>query len=581
MSPPRIRLLPPELVNQIAAGEVVERPASVVKELVENALDAGARTVQVDVEEGGVRRVRVRDDGCGMSREELVLALERHATSKIARLEDLERVATLGFRGEALPAIASVSRLVLTSRAAGAATAWRLEGAARDPVPAAHPPGTTVDVRDLFHNTPARRKFLRSTRTELGHVELAVRRVALAREDVTLTLRHDGRLLLHAPAAADEAGRARRLAALMGEAFAEGAVWVEREQAGVRLWGWLGRPEQAHGRSDLQHLLVNGRAVRDRLLVAAVRRGYEDVLHHARQPAFLLYLEMDPAEVDVNVHPAKLEVRLRRPGAVYELVAQTVRTALARPAVPVQAPPVRVPSGAPVQAPPAAPVQPGLALGVREAAAVYGAPEGPAAVAEGAAPALPPLGRPLGQIHGVYLVAESARGLILVDIHAAHERITYEALREAHRRGGVPSQQLLVPVVVEVGRRRAELAEAHAEALAALGLELGRVGPERVVVRRVPALLAGADAAALARDVLEGLAEAGDAGALLRAVDEVLATMACHGSVRAGRRLEPAEQEALLRAMERTERAGHCSHGRPTWRELSLEELDRLFLRGR
>ena len=594
-----IRQLPPQLINQIAAGEVVERPASVVKELVENSLDAGARTLHVEIAGGGARLVRVRDDGCGIPREELALALARHATSKIASLEDLARVRTLGFRGEALPSIASVSRLTLTSRAAGADHGWRVRadggGAPPEPEPAPHPPGTTVEVRDLFHNVPARRKFLRTARTEAGHVEEALRRIALAAPGVALAYVRDGREVLRLDAAQDRAAAERRLAALLGEGFLEHALHLVHEHAGMRLEGWIALPAWSRAQADQQYLIVNGRPVRDRLFAHAVRRAYEDVLPHGRQPAWVLALTLDPEAVDVNAHPAKHEVRFRDGRAVFDFVHRTVAEALAAsrarpsasPALRPQAPAARRtpdPAAAPRQAP--------MALGVAEALARYaalapddggaeaGAPAPGAAAEEAAAPGL--LGRPLAQLHGTYILAEDAEGaLVVVDMHAAAERIAYEALKRAWEEGAPAAQRLLEPATVTVTPAEADAAEAQAEALARLGLELARAGPDRVRVLAVPAALAGADVAALVRDALAELAAHGTAATVAGRIHEVLATLACHGSVRAGRRLTLPEMDALLREMERTERAGQCNHGRPTWVRIPPAELDRWFHRGR
>ncbi len=595
-----IRRLPPQLVNQIAAGEVVERPASVVKELVENSLDAGARALRVEIEGGGARLVRVRDDGCGIPREELALALARHATSKIASLEDLARVRTLGFRGEALPSIASVSRLTLTSRAAGAGEAWRVRADGSDaplePEPAAHPPGTTVEVRDLFHNVPARRKFLRTARTETAHVEETLRRVALAAPGVGLVFVRDGRETLRLAPAADREGAERRLAALLGEGFVAHALHVAHAHGGLALEGWIALPAWSRAQADQQYLIVNGRPVRDRLFAHAVRRAYEDVLPHGRQPAWVLRLTLDPEAVDVNAHPAKHEVRFREGRLVFDFVHRTVAEALAaaRPgAVAAPAPPPRaVPAQATAARPPGPPPRAAqMGLGVAEAVAAYQALAGsaaadvPAAAQEETVPAAAgdhPLGRPLAQLHGIYVLAEDPEGaLVVVDMHAAAERIAYEALKRAWEAGAPASQRLLEPVTVAVSPPEAEAAEAHAAELARLGLELDRTGPDRVRVRALPAALARADAAALARDVLAELAAHGTAATVADRIHEVLATLACHGAVRAGRRLTLEEMDALLREMERTERAGQCNHGRPTWVRIPPGELDRWFHRGR
>ncbi|MBK1691156.1 DNA mismatch repair endonuclease MutL [Ectothiorhodospira mobilis] len=619
-----IRELPPQLINQIAAGEVVERPASVVKELLENSLDAGAGQIRVDVEQGGMRRIRVRDDGRGIPREELALALRRHATSKIADLTDLERVASLGFRGEALPSIASVSRLTLTSAVAGMDTGWTLRGDGgdrfEDPAPAPHPVGTTVDVRDLFYNVPARRKFLRTERTEYGHLEEVIRRIALSRPELGLELQHNGRSGLRLPPATDAPARDQRVARICGDPFIQRSVFLEQEGAGLRLWGWMGLPTFSRSQPDLQYFGVNGRMVRDRLVTHAVRQAYRDVLQHGRHPAYVLFLELDPALVDVNAHPAKHEVRFRDARLVHDFLFRSLHRALAelRPgAVPAPAAtPGEAASGgeggpgeqqAPLEAghrPTAASPQmptrsPGerdqggtqgrLGLPVAEAMAAYQrlhaeAPAQPQATAETAqeeAPEDPPLGFALGQLHGVYILAQNRDGLVLVDMHAAHERITYERLKRAWKEEGIRAQPLLLPETLEVSRAEAELAETQRETFQRLGLELDRAGPERLRLRAVPALLARGDTAALVRDVLADLKAQGSSTRVEERIHALLGTMACHGSVRAHRSLTLQEMNALLRDMEATERSGQCNHGRPTWTLLSMQELDRLFLRGR
>ncbi len=601
-----IRRLPPELVNQIAAGEIIERPASVLKELLENALDAGAGAIQVDIEAGGTRLIRVRDDGRGMAAADLALAVESHATSKIAALDDLEHIATLGFRGEALPSIASVAALTITSRPVEADHGHRLEpGQAQTPMPAPHPPGTTVEVRDLFHSVPARRKFLRTERTELRHVQELVRRVALGRPEVAFRLTHNGRDLLHLPALPAERSE-QRVSELMGRAFTEAALHLDTEAAGLRLQGWIGLPTASRGQPDLQYVYLNGRMIRDRLVTQALRRAYADVLFKDRFPAYLLHLQMDPALVDVNVHPTKHEVRFRDGRLVFDFLHRQVTRALAhggaapaehsveagRPAGPGDSatPETRWRGDAfgSAQSRPAAP-QPGrLPLPVAEARAVYAVPadETPAAEAESADPgvaerAVPRLGHAIAQIHGVYVLAESATGLILVDMHAAHERIVYERLKRQYAREGIARQPLLVPVAVGVTPAEADLAEDSHSLLEAVGLEVDRAGPEQLRLRAVPALLARADGEALLRDVLADLrAQAGTAAVEARQ-RHLLATMGCHGSVRANRRLTPAEQENLLREMERTPNIDQCNHGRPTWVALEMADLDRLFLRGR
>jgi DNA mismatch repair protein MutL len=586
-----IRQLPPQLIDQIAAGEVVERPASVVKELVENCLDAGARRIEIEIEGGGLRCCLVRDDGEGIPREELALALSRHATSKIASMDDLEHVGTLGFRGEALPSIASVSRLSIASRAAGEERAWRVEadgGRVGAPAPAAHPRGTTVEVRDLFYNTPARRRFMRSERTEFQHVERGVRRLALSRFEVAFRLAHEGRALFDLRAATDEAARLRRVAEVCGETFAAHLLPVEHRAAGLRLSGWLALPTFSRAQPDLQYFFVNGRMIRDRLVTHALRQAYADVLFHGRHPAYVLYLDMDPAQVDVNAHPTKHEVRFRDARSVHGFLYQVVERALAgtTPADASGAPPPAAPrfGGEAQPAPWSGPTrQDPMPLSVAEptpGTRVDLAHRVPMAVAPGPQPETPPLGFALAQLGGIYILAQNRDGLVVVDMHAAHERVLYERLKASHG-NGVSGQPLLVPVSLRVSAAEAELAESFAAELARFGVELDRRGPDVLVIRQLPAALVAADAEALVRDILSDLAEQGDSRRLEERINQVLGTMACHGAVRANRQLSLAEMNALLRDMERTERADQCNHGRPTWTQLSLAELDRLFLRGR
>jgi DNA mismatch repair protein MutL len=576
-----IRQLPGNLIDQIAAGEVVERPASVLKELIENALDAGARVIEVDAEAGGTRLLRIRDDGCGIPAIEIPLALSRHATSKITSLQDLEQVASLGFRGEALPSIASVSRLSMTSRTSDAAhaTAIRVEGGTAGAAePAAQAVGTTVEVRDLFYNTPARRKFLKTERTEAGHLDTVIKRIALSRFDVAFRYRHEGRAVRDLRPALDRVGQEERVASLVGAAFMEAAMHLEREVAGLRLSGWIGLPTASRSQPDLQHMYVNGRMVKDRSLAHGVRLGYQDVLFHGRHPSFVLYLEIDPARVDVNAHPAKHEVRFRDQRSVHDFVYRTVEKALAGIAPGVAPPPVA-----------ARPIE-GLAAGrlaLSEAPADYAAIS-QAFQSSHAEPIprtepgeTPPLGYAIAQLHGVFVLAQTADGLVIVDMHAAHERITYERLKRDHGSGAIGAQPLLVPVTVAVSEREADLVERSTDHLHALGMEVDRSGPEKLRIRQVPAVLRDADAASLLRDVLSDLMEHGVSRRLEAEVNEVLSTMACHGSIRANRRLTQPEMDALLREMEATERSGQCNHGRPTWVKLNMAELDGLFLRGR
>ena len=600
-----IQSLPDTLVNQIAAGEVVERPSSVVKELVENALDAGATRLDIDLEEGGVRLIRVRDDGAGLPAGELALALCRHATSKIASLDDLEQVATLGFRGEALPSIASVSRFALASRTAAQEHGARLEvdgGRGSDVQPHPHPVGTTVEVRDLFFNVPARRRFLKAERTELGHIEEWLRSLALARPDVELRVAHNGRASRHYRPARGVGERILRVAEALGEGFTGECLAIEHAGASLRLHGWVGLPTASRSSADQQYFYVNGRAVRDRTVVHAVRQAYADVLFHGRHPAFVLFLECDPRQVDVNVHPAKHEVRFREQRLVHDFIYRTLHEALSstraglvaagEPAMALAAPAsgaMRPSVGAGWSG-----AQGGLGLPVREVVAGYAALYGGggasvAAPAGAAAPAMPaadeagapPLGYALAQLHGIFVLAENAHGLILVDMHAAHERITYERLKGARDGEGIRAQPLLVPLALAVSEREADLAEQHADTLAAFGFELTRTGPQSLGVRSIPTLLADLDPRALVLDVLADLREHGSSRRLEEARNELLSTLACHTSVRANRRLTLPEMNALLRDMESTERSGQCNHGRPTWVQLTRAELDRLFLRGR
>ncbi len=592
-----IQVLPEQLVNQIAAGEVVERPAAVAKELVENALDAGARRIEVDVEQGGLARIQVRDDGRGIGRDELALALTRHATSKIASLADLERVRTLGFRGEALPSILSVSRLALTSRTADEAHGWRLAGEGElpggRPEPAAHPAGTTVEVRDLFFNTPARRKFMRAESTEFRHLDQALRRIALARFEVAFALRHGARKVLELPSVATAAAQADRVAQVTDEEFLANALELDEARLGLRLSGWIALPSFSRAQADLQHFYVNGRPVRDKLVGHALRRAYADALHSTRFPAFVLYLELEPARVDVNVHPAKVEVRFRDASAVHDFIFGAVHQALRR---------VRPDPSSQHQ------VHVDRATGeISQDSFRYGVSAPAAAVGLGEAASRPsdlwardhrepgteaaakgveehPLGHALAQFNGIFILAQNAHGLVLVDMHAAHERVLYERLKQQLRAGGVASQALLVPVPVSVPEDVAERADAERERLRRLGLELDRAGPTTLTVRAVPPLLAQADLAALVKSLLGAAVEQDSHrhfADVTEAQERVLADMACRSAVRAGRTLSLAEMDALLRDMERTELAGQCNHGRPTWVQFSHDELDRWFLRGR
>ena len=593
-----IRVLPEQLIHQIAAGEVVERPASVVKELVENSLDAGASVVDVEIEGGGAALVRVRDDGGGIDASELVLALARHATSKIGSIDDLEAVRTLGFRGEALPSIASVSRMRMVSRPAAAAVAYAVtavDGEVSGPQPQPHPPGTTVEVRDLFFNVPARRKFLRAQRTQLGQVERLVERLALSRFDVGFRLSSARRVLADHPPARDERSRDARVAAVLGDDFIRHALKLDHEGAGMRLSGWFCLPTYARSQADQQHFFLNGRPLRDKLVASAVRLAYRDVLYHGRHPAYVLYLEMDPARVDVNAHPQKLEVRFRESGLVHDFIFRTLERALGETR-PAQSAADDIPAARfdqRMSLPPGGPRTSALDLyGTLAAGARDTTPPGQqvpalpaAAEVRDSAPGEPapgehPLGYAIAQLHGIYILAQAQGGLVLVDMHAAHERTTYERLKAALDARRIASQPLLVPVPLSVSVAEADAADAHAAVLEELGIEVSRAGPTQLLVRAVPALLTSADAATLVRDMLSDLREQGGGGAR-QALERVLGTMACHQAVRANRRLTVPEMNALLREMETTLRADQCVHGRPTWSFVSLEDLDRLFLRGR
>ncbi len=624
-----IRQLPDTLINQIAAGEVIERPASVVKELVENAIDAGARRIDIDLEDGGVRLIRVRDDGGGIAPEELPLAIQRHATSKIASLDDLEAVATLGFRGEALPSIASVSRFSLASRREDDAhgSALQVEGGRiGDIAPKQHATGTTVEVRDLFFNVPARRKFLRAERTELGHIEEWLRQLALARPDVELRVSHNGKPLRRYKGDGDALFSGDRLAETLGEEFLANALLVDHvaplstdSGSMMQLRGWIARPAYSRASADQQYLYVNGRAVRDRSVAHAVKQAYSDVLFHGRQPAYVLFLDIDPRRVDVNVHPAKHEVRFRDARPIHDFVYRTLHAALAETRAGMATGVAEGASDSALgtgdfqqQTAPGAATQQwgvqgasgqngsvlqwnrpmpqtGLGLRVDDARAAYAALYAPSSQPQPAIRPLPetvegevpPLGYAVAQLHGIYVLSETADGLIVVDMHAAHERIGYEKLKTAHDSIGLRMQPLLVPQTVAVSEREADTAERESETMALLGFEITRSGPQSLTLRGVPALLADGEVEALLRDVIADLVEHGESRRVAAARDELLATMACHAAVRANRRLGIPEMNALLREMEATERSGQCNHGRPTWAKFTLGEIDRWFLRGR
>ncbi len=624
-----IQILADELVNQIAAGEVIERPASVVKELVENSLDAGAHRIEVELERGGCGLIRVRDDGAGIRPQEIGLALARHATSKIASLEDLERVATLGFRGEALPSIASVSRLSLISRSCEAEHAWSVDardGVLSNPSPASHPPGTSVEVRDLFFNVPARRKFLRTEATEFQHVMRMLERLALSRFEVGFALVHNGKTVWSLPPATAQAQRLARVSKLCGDDFAAHVIELRQDGESLRLSGWLALPTFSRSQSDLQFAFLNGRFVRDKLIAGAARLAYQDVLFNGRFGAYVLYLDVDPGSVDVNAHPQKLEVRFRESRRVHDFVFRTLERALAETRPSAESPgsaPLDWLTGSARHADVAAPSQARFVLPEgqpgRAAADVYRSFVGESlagrgadwrvdtddargvAVQEGAgaegydiaqrddaagdAPATDgavhaPLGFAVAQLHGVYILAQTADGMVLVDMHAAHERVMYERMKKLLA-GNTAQQQLLVPEILQVTPAQAEAAEAHDAEFAALGFLVTRWSPDQLALRAIPSLLAGRNPASVVRDVLSDLLETGQSRRVEESINHLLGTMACHAAVRAQRNLSLPEMNALLREMERTERADQCNHGRPTWVRLSLADLDRLFMRGR
>ena len=610
-----IKILSPQLANQIAAGEVVERPASVLKELVENSLDAGAKRIDIEIEQGGVKLIKIRDDGHGIPEHELALALSRHATSKIDNLEDLEAVGTLGFRGEALASIASVSRLALTSNS-GDSSGWKAVSEGRDMEvelkPAAHPQGTSVEVRDLFFNTPARRKFLRTEGTEYNRIDDSIKKLALSRMDVAFSLRHNQRAQLTLRPASSQAEQEKRVADICGPAFMKDALYVDNDRTGIRLWGWMGLPTVSRSQADLQHFFVNGRAIRDKVVSHAVRQAYQDVLYHGRHPAFVLFLEIEPADVDVNVHPTKHEVRFRDSRSIHGFVYTTLHRALSqdRPQDHLQSSEsglntnqdaeqqagqstIQFPSGSPAASQSAplgnqnyssGPQGHGFqsrpqSFGVNTPMAAYQglyATEMPTEEGD-----IPPMGFAIAQLKGIYILAENAQGLIIVDMHAAHERITYERMKTAFDDQGLVSQPLLVPESLAVSQREADMAEQSGEVFAQLGFVVERAANESIIVREIPAILRGSEVESLLRDVISDLIEHGTSERIRNHINEILSTMACHGSVRANRKLSVPEMNALLRDMEATERSGQCNHGRPTWSQLTLDELDKLFLRGR
>lgn len=601
---PRIHKLSTRLANQIAAGEVVERPSAVVKELLENSLDAGAQNIDIEVEQGGTKLIRLRDDGCGIVKDDFSLALSRHATSKIQSFEDLEGVTSLGFRGEALPSISSVSRMEIRSRTSDDEQAWQVTGDGGDtvsqPEPVAHPQGTTIEVRDLFFNTPARRKFLRTEKTEFSHLEKVVKRISLSRFDVGFTLRHNQRVVQKLRPATKDSDRQQRVSHVCGKAFMENALAIDYRVGDIHLWGWVSLPTFSRSQADLQYFYVNGRMIRDKLVTHGIRQAYQDVLYHGRHPAYVLYLECDPEMVDVNVHPTKHEVRFREGRTVHDFLFRSLHKALAdtRPGDDVR--PGTQEAGSPGamsfqdESSPATQSavqnvsskygqQSNIPLAVREQLQAYQtmAESMPSArLTEKDDSLAPPLGYAIAQLHGVFILAENAQGLVVVDMHAAHERITYERMKIALEGEGVKSQPLLVPISISVNETESKLPETFADVFEELGFVVEAMGPETLAVRQVPSLLRESDVESLVRDVLSDLATHGTTQRVREAINEILSTMACHGSVRANRMLTIPEMNSLLRDMENTERSGQCNHGRPTWVQLNMDELDKLFMRG-
>jgi DNA mismatch repair protein MutL len=590
-----IRELPDELISQIAAGEVVERPASVVRELLDNALDAGATQITLRLSAGGVRLISVEDDGAGIAPDEMATALKRHATSKIASLAELEAVGTMGFRGEALAAINSIAEVALLSRAGGQSNAYSLDGRTGELKPVARAQGTTVEVKELFYSVPARRKFLKTDATELAHCIEAVRRHALARPDVGFAIWHDGKLIEQWRAHPGDAGRAQRLGDVLGEDFLADSVAVDHRAGPLHITGRAGLPGAARSRADQQFAYVNGRFVRDKVIVHAARAAYEDVLHGQRQPVYVLHVAIDPARVDVNVHPTKIEVRFRDGREVHQAVRHAVENALAAPRAALAG---QLESVADTASPAFKPFEPPALTRQAQAAIKFAEPGHPLGVEElrtlwqatpAAVEAAPetetthdwPLGRAIAQLHGVYILAENHAGLVLVDMHAAHERIVYERLKNQLDGARITSQPLLIPATFAATPHEVATAESAAAVLQRLGLEITPFSPKTLAVRAVPTSLAAGDAVELARSVLAELSQHEAGTVIERAQHELLATMACHGAVRANRRLTHEEMNALLRQMEATERSDQCNHGRPTWRQLSMKELDALFLRGR
>jgi DNA mismatch repair protein MutL len=616
---PAIRRLPSLVANQIAAGEVVERPASVVKELLENSLDAQATQIEIEIEQGGIALIRIRDNGFGIRKDELLLALSRHATNKINSLEDLEQLNSLGFRGEALASIAAISRLTLNSRFYNQEMGYGIHLDGREqptlPEPIAHPIGTTLEVRDLFYNTPARRRFLRTEKTEFGHIHEIIKRLALSCFEVSVKLTHNHKTLMALKIAQQEADKLQRVGMLCGPEFVDHILTVQADAGGMQLSGWITQPTYSRSQPDMQYFFVNGRMIRDKLLNHAVRQAYEDVLHLSRYPGYVLYLQINPSEVDVNVHPTKNEVRFVQSSAVYRFLVHSLQDCLANTSPNQVGSPTSIQDwftkksvGSTSSTPAihslvvsnATDSNPNLslplatgysmpspsALAIQETIQAYQALSAPwSTTAESIVPAtalpIPPLGYALAQLHSNYILAENATGLVLVDIHAAHERITYEQMKSAWQADQFTAQALLVPITIAVSEREANLAEQHLELFNQFGFDISRIGPEALLVRQIPTLLATANITVLVRDVLADLSRLGVSSRLENHIQDLLATLACHTAIRANHSLTLPEMNALLREMEQTQRSNQCNHGRPTWIQLSLKELDSLFLRGR
>ena len=600
----RINSLSKRLANQIAAGEVVERPASVIKELLENSLDAGATRLQIDVEQGGVKLMRVKDNGCGIHKDDLALALSRHATSKIIELTDLENITSLGFRGEALASISSVSRFHIISNSSeeSGSSGWKVEVEGQEVEvsvsPAAHPQGTSAEVRDLFFNVPARKKFLKTEKTEFTRIDEVIKRIALSRFDVQFNLKHNQRTIHQLLPAISEQERQRRVSLVCGPVFVDNSVYIDVERSGLRLWGWVGLPTFSRSQSDLQYFYVNGRTIRDKLVTHAVKQAYRDVLFHGRHPAYMLYLELAPSSVDVNVHPTKHEVRFRDSRLVHDFLFSALHKALAEvtPSVQIASQHAGM-TGTESKFAHDDPKVYGKQASLRLAeptTAPYGAyattnvrdhdqiQEQIASLAKLNAgnEEVPPLGYAIAHLHGIYILAQNKEGLIIVDMHAAHERIIYERMKVACKSERLKMQPLLVPLSIAVSQSEADCAAAQKKELLGLGIELDKLTDEAIVVRQVPSILKDSDVEQMVRDVLSDVLEYGSSDRIQAHQEELLSTMACHGSVRANRHLTIPEMNSLLRDMEATERSGQCNHGRPTWVCQSLSELDKLFLRG-